>query len=514
MKKILLCAACICAPALAGAEQWQVLGTRPMGMGGAFVAVAQGPVAQYWNPAGLAMESSQTVSGMEIPVGVNLEMTGGIMKNASEIGDMADQLSAIKDAQTHNTAVTPAQAADFVKTMSLLAAMNDKGKGVLLEANGGANFKFSKIAVSVNNFTSVGMNPYIDTSNLNLGTNSNGINFSGNSISTLNDASYSSARSDLENALDQLGTGNALKLICGTGNCGDAITSNAELSYALVNYAQSMGISTSQLEQAAATITQYATGAAPIITGALSGGSVDGNQSNLKLDAASFTEVAFGYGRYLGFLDGLSLGGNIKMVNGRMATSEFEFMNNSKTGDAFKNMLNDAKSSWAPAVDMGAMWDISRKYPGVPMHPKIGIVGRNLNSPRFDKPVSEGGKYTLDRQVRAGLAFKPLNFWNIAADMDLTKNKTAVDGYDSRQLALGTEINVINRKAFNIPLRAGIMKNTAEKASKTAYTVGTGLNLLYMHFDVSAAISSDRTKLDDKNVPTHVAVGASFGLLF
>jgi len=197
-----------------------------------------------------------------------------------------------------------------------------------------------------------------------------------------------------------------------------------------------------------------------------------------------------------------------------MATSEYEFMNNSKTGDAFKNMLNDAKSSWAPAVDMGAMWDISRKYPGVPMHPKIGIVGRNLNSPRFDKPVSEGGKYTLDRQVRAGLAFKPLNFWNIAADMDLTKNKTAVDGYDSRQLALGTEINVINRKAFNIPLRAGIMKNTAEKASKTAYTVGTGLNLLYMHFDVSAAISSDRTKLDDKNVPTHVAVGASFGLLF
>ncbi|MEK7814113.1 MAG: hypothetical protein AAB296_10165, partial [Candidatus Desantisbacteria bacterium] len=36
-----------------GAEQWKILGTRPMGMGGAFVAMAQGPMAQYWNPAGL-----------------------------------------------------------------------------------------------------------------------------------------------------------------------------------------------------------------------------------------------------------------------------------------------------------------------------------------------------------------------------------------------------------------------------------------------------------------------------
>ncbi len=28
------------------AEQWQVLGTRPMGMGGAFVGMAKGPIAQ------------------------------------------------------------------------------------------------------------------------------------------------------------------------------------------------------------------------------------------------------------------------------------------------------------------------------------------------------------------------------------------------------------------------------------------------------------------------------------
>jgi hypothetical protein len=160
----------------AGAEQWQVLGTRPMGMGGAFVAVAQGPIAQYWNPAGL-VKTTANVSGMELPVGVGLEATGGILKNASQIGDMADQLNAIQTAQETGGAITPKQAGDFVKTMSLLADMNKPGKGILVEANGGVNFKFSKLALSVNNFTSVGANPFIDVNNLNLGSAGSSINF-------------------------------------------------------------------------------------------------------------------------------------------------------------------------------------------------------------------------------------------------------------------------------------------------------------------------------------------------
>jgi hypothetical protein len=125
-----------------------------------------------------------------------------------------------------------------------------------------------------------------------------------------------------------------------------------------------------------------------------------------------------------------------------------------------------------------------------------------------------GGTYKLDRQARLGFALRPARFWNLALDMDMTKNKTAVDGFDSRQLAMGTEINIVNRKAFNIPLRAGLMKNLAESSSKMAYTFGTGINLLYLHFDVAGAVSSDRTILDDKKIPTRASVSASFGLLF
>ncbi|MCX7648347.1 MAG: hypothetical protein N2Z60_07035, partial [Elusimicrobiales bacterium] len=60
-------------------EQWQIMGTRPMGMGGAYVALAKGPIAQYWNPAGLALISTQTFNGLEINAGVGIETTGGLL---------------------------------------------------------------------------------------------------------------------------------------------------------------------------------------------------------------------------------------------------------------------------------------------------------------------------------------------------------------------------------------------------------------------------------------------------
>jgi hypothetical protein len=42
----------------AGAQTFEVLGTRAAGMGGAFVAVADDATAVYWNPAGLALGGS------------------------------------------------------------------------------------------------------------------------------------------------------------------------------------------------------------------------------------------------------------------------------------------------------------------------------------------------------------------------------------------------------------------------------------------------------------------------
>ena len=49
-------------PASLFAEQWQVLGTRPMGMGGAFVAIADDATAASWNPGGLTQLERPEIS--------------------------------------------------------------------------------------------------------------------------------------------------------------------------------------------------------------------------------------------------------------------------------------------------------------------------------------------------------------------------------------------------------------------------------------------------------------------
>jgi len=514
MKKLLILAVCAAMPAAVSAEQWQVLGTRPMGMGGAFVAVAQGPIAQYWNPGGL-VKSSANVSGMEIPVGVNAEFTGDIIKNASSIGDLATQFSALQEAQKTGAKTDADQMGAFVKTLALMGDMNKPGKGALAEVAGGANFKFSKVALSINNFTSIGLTPEIDVRNIGLdaiaGTAGSGVTFNATVSAPVNpDPAYANAATAIANAMTVTDYNNIATLICGGTTCG-SVTNKTELANALVNQAIANGVSGAEITAAASNITANIGAASPIIAAAASGNSYTNNTSALNIAGASFTEIAAGYAWNVDkWLNGLSLGANLKMINGQTVANRFQFLSQSDTGEAFK--MDNPKSSWRPAVDLGLLWNVRSKYPRAPLSPKVGLVMRNINSPSFD--TNGAGKYDLDRQVRLGFALNPAKFWTLALDMDLTKNKTPVDGFDSRQLAMGTEINIVNRKAFNIPLRAGLIKNMAEKDSKMAYTLGTGLNLLFMHFDISGLVSSQKTKMDDKDIPTKVGVAASFGLLF
>ena len=391
--------------------------------------------------------------------------------------------------------------------------MNQSGKGILLETAAGVNFKFSKISVSVNNFTTIGLNPYIDSTNISLDTDGGsiqGIDFTGvtTDASDFTTPEQTSAAATIKSAIDTIGYAQLSAIFENLGTITDAQT----LANAIVSQALTANLTDAQITAAANTISEYAADVAPIIQNVTSGNPYTENESNLSIAGGNFTEVAFGYGQQVDWLSGLSIGGNLKAINGRIVDTTFAFMSNSETGDIFDDITDNAKSSWKPALDVGFLWDVNQKYSKWPMKPRFGLVVRNINSPKFDGPIS--GSYQLDRQIRFGLAFSPANFWHVAMDMDLTKNKTAVDGFNSRQLALGTEINLINKKSFNLPLRLGLSKNMAESDSKLTYTAGTGLNFLYMHLDVSAGIGSDKTEIDGTKYPNKLEVAASFGLLF
>ncbi|MBI2362594.1 MAG: conjugal transfer protein TraF, partial [Elusimicrobia bacterium] len=169
----------------------------------------------------------------------------------------------------------------------------------------------------------------------------------------------------------------------------------------------------------------------------------------------------------------------------------------------FGKFNDNIKTSFQPAVDLGLLWDMRETFPSLPMRPRLGVVGRNLNSPGFknpDRAVTRGerSKFPLNGQGRMGLALSPFKFWHLAMDVDLTDNLTPVDGYKSRYMSVGTELNVFNRPWLNIPLRAGLQKNLSDTGSGASYTAGFGLNFIHVLVDVAGMVSSKTTSVQSE----------------
>jgi len=527
------------------AEQWQILGARPAGMGGAFVAVAEGPIAQYWNPAGLNVKSKNQRSGMQIPVGVGAEFTGDMLKTASSVTDMKDEIDSLTS-KLNGDDIDVESIATFVKALGLLKDLDTGNKGVVIDANAGLDFKFSKLALSVNNFTSAGVTPYIDLENISLGEEGavSGINIDwtktyGGTYSDSYD-SLVSIITALNGGSSDLSSGNLADILKGSGVSFSSKYSS-DLANALLAYAEDASLSAADVQSYISQMQEYESSAAEIIAdfaaangtaGVGSGSSYKNNKSAVGADVASYMEVALGYGWNLGY--GLSLGVNAKMVDGFIAKKTVKIVQTENDdGVNFDfDYDQDVVSDWQPAFDLGLLWNLNQSFSWLPFNPRVGLVARNVNNPKFkytygidsdnyvytDKDGSLSGEEELKRQIRGGLAVNPFNWWTIAVDYDLTENDTHVDGYSSQLLSLGTEIAVFNSPWFSIPLRAGIVKNMADSSADLAYTLGTGLDFAGFHLEASAYMSTDKTTFkydkEDYTVPEKVGGNVELSFMF
>jgi hypothetical protein len=251
---------------------------------------------------------------------------------------------------------------------------------------------------------------------------------------------------------------------------------------------------------------------------------VQNNTSKLIVKGARVLEFGAGYGHELPFAPGVYLGGNLKLMQAQVGYADYYILqNNNNTQNIVDDIKNGAKTSATLGVDAGALWDIHRTFDAVPLHPKLGLVGRNLNNPKFKQAanaVADGvtGKFAMNPQVRAGLSLTPFHWWNIAADMDLTRNLTPVDNVASRQFGLGTEINVFNRSWINIPVRVGLSRNLAETGSGTMLSAGAGLNFLHFMIDASGSVSPKRIDTqsvgESKKIPRELAAALQISVLF
>jgi len=517
------------------AESFKILGSRPLGMGGAFVAVAEDSLAQYWNPAGLA---EQKLFDLQLPVNLGAEFSGNVLNFVDDLGNLANDYQQIQTAQQGGGAINLTQIKVFFEGIKALDDLNKPGNGLLLDLFFNGNARFGNLAFSVNNFTSIGADPNIDVKNIGLKApqvsapklassrslaQASGIDLY-KLITELGASTDDPIDPELSQASGELA--GTIKILRDELGVDLGVYTEGQIANALINYAGSQGATKEEIIQTIDTIKEVEALVFQIIGDANQTG-YNENQSALTLKGASVVEIGVGYGRlfpyvqWIPLLKGLKVGANVKYLVGivgfieqKLLTGEAE----TDIGNISKEFDKYSKQSTAIGIDLGLLWDKRKTY-----RTSVGLLARNINTPKLKQPdvaiqAGEGDYYKLEPQLRAGVAFYPLKGflgWLLAADIDLTKNSTPVSGYDSQLLSVGTEVNLGGRTWFNISARAGAMKNLAEAESKLTFTGGLGLNFLHLVLDLAAAVTPTTTRIagGDK-IPSSVSAALTLSVNF
>lgn len=216
---------------------------------------------------------------------------------------------------------------------------------------------------------------------------------------------------------------------------------------------------------------------------------VGNNTSEVAGIGIAATEPAISFAT--SFNDKVFIGANAKIIYAEtFATTQTLISNN--FDDFLRDLRDSNTESKKTSFDAGVLIAPTESF-------RIGIVGRDLNSPSF--PFLSG-EIELEPQYRAGLAWKPFKTLTLAADYDLSKNKTFTLGYESQTAAVGLEKTFFS-EYFN--LRLGANRNLADTNAKTIYTAGLGLRLFALQFNVAGGYDFDERQ---------GAVSADLALMF
>jgi F plasmid transfer operon, TraF, protein len=194
------------------------------------------------------------------------------------------------------------------------------------------------------------------------------------------------------------------------------------------------------------------------------------------------------------FANKIFIGANAKMIYATTYVSSMIVTTN--TSNTFVDDLKKSKTdSHKASLDLGILYAPVESF-------RIGVVGRDLNSPSFPiegmvaQKLPSGDVTTelvkseikFEPQYRAGIAWRPLTTLTVSADYDLTRNKTMVPGYENQTAAVGVEKTFF---AEYLSVRAGAFKNRADNNAKTVFTAGLGSRLFALRFDLAGAYDFD-----------------------
>ncbi|OGU16481.1 MAG: hypothetical protein A2076_03625 [Geobacteraceae bacterium GWC2_53_11] len=512
-------------PVAAQAMEFQTPGS--LGIGRAGVARTTDSYATFINPGGLAFH--------EKGFSMNLGGGVGVAINAT-LADNVDKMSKLDTSKLSydSTGLTAAQSATLAaestaQAVQALAIIDDvkKNKGELtVSVDAALAFQIRNFGVGVINSTELGAGiGNVDTNNLRTGDTTSAGGATPDAISLANvqqlvldlnsgvavPVSADPATPDIANSQSYFSQTQweavvqKIKQATGVGVNEAAVLANKVGSQLGAPGTQLAGLTTDQVVSGLS-----------LAADSFSGGALDNNNTTVDLVGISLFEVPIAYGHKFDFgsKGKLGVGAAAKVMRGTVYFQEALLFKDFKDGSSdFTKKVKDSKAdSTSFGIDLGALYRLEDvKYIG-PVN--VGLALKNLNSPKFDGPKDPTTGRTetvkVEPQARLGVGLDPLSWLSIAADMDLTKNKTVLPGRDSQILGGGLEAHFDHWYALWFALRLGAYKNIGESGSKPVITGGFSLGPQYLRFDLNAAVATETGKYDNKSYPNEAKV--EFGL--
>ncbi|MBU0720841.1 conjugal transfer protein TraF [bacterium] len=219
---------------------------------------------------------------------------------------------------------------------------------------------------------------------------------------------------------------------------------------------------------------------------------VNNGLTYIKAEAIALAEVPVAYGHKFELSGGnVMIGGSLKYMQ---AVTYQENLRIDNSNDSTEEQLDKTSSSFG--VDLGLAYE-----PSISNDLTLAVVAKNLNSPEFS--FVDGSVVKIDPMIRAGIAYDIFESLEIAADMDLTKNKTFVSGAENQMVGGGLNFH----PASWFAIRGGLMQNldTNDQAGMI-YTAGIGFGLKWLQVDLSAQMSSKSETVGDTTFPQYTKV--------